>query len=63
MQFHPEFDAHVMRCYIEERRELLVAENIDVGDRLGAVEECPGATAVLRRFCELLNRRAERPMI
>ena len=57
VQFHPEFDAHVMRRYIEERRELLIAEEIDVGDRLGAVEECPDATAVLRRFCELLNRR------
>jgi GMP synthase (glutamine-hydrolysing) len=57
VQFHPEFDAHVMRRYIEERRELLIAEDIDVGDRLGAVEECPDATAVLRRFCELLNRR------
>jgi len=57
VQFHPEFDAHVMRRYIEERRELLIAEDIDVGDRLGAVEECPDASAVLRRFCELLNRR------
>jgi hypothetical protein len=47
-----------MRRYIEERRELLVAEDIDVDDRLGAVEECPDAAAVLRRFCELLNRRA-----
>jgi len=58
VQFHPEFDAHVMRRYIEERRELLVAEDIDVDDRLGAVEECPDAASVLRRFCELLNRRA-----
>jgi GMP synthase (glutamine-hydrolysing) len=57
VQFHPEFDAHVMRRYIEERRELLVAEEIDVDDRLGAVEECPDAAAVLSRFRELLNRR------
>ena len=57
VQFHPEFDAHVMKRYIEERRELLVAEGIDVDDRLGAVEECPDAAAVLRRFCEVLNRR------
>jgi GMP synthase (glutamine-hydrolysing) len=57
VQFHPEFDAHVMRCYIKERRELLVAEDIDVGDRLAAVEECPDAAAVLRRFGEMLNRR------
>ncbi len=58
VQFHPEFDAHVMRRYIEERRELLAAEGIDVDDRLAQVEECPDAAAVLRRFCEVLNRRA-----
>jgi len=57
VQFHPEFDAHVMRRYIAERRELLLAEEFDVGDRLAAVEECPDAATVLRRFCELLNRR------
>ena len=57
VQFHPEFDARVMRRYIEERRELLVAEDIDVDDRLAAVEECPDAAGVLRRFSELLNRR------
>jgi GMP synthase (glutamine-hydrolysing) len=60
VQFHPEFDAHVMKRYIEERRELLVAEDIDVDARLDAVEECPEATAVLRRFCELLSRPTER---
>jgi GMP synthase (glutamine-hydrolysing) len=57
VQFHPEFDVHVMKRYIEERRELLIAEDIDVDDRLGAVEECPDAAAVLRRFYELLNRQ------
>jgi GMP synthase (glutamine-hydrolysing) len=57
VQFHPEFDAHVMRRYLEERRELLVAEELDVDARLRAVEECPDAAGVLRRFRELLNRQ------
>jgi len=59
VQFHPEFDAHVMKRYLEERRELLVAEEFDVDAQLGAVEECPDATGVLRRFRELLNRPTE----
>ena len=58
VQFHPEFDAHVMRRYIEERRELLVAEGIDAEDRLDGVEESPDGTTVLRRFYELLSGRA-----
>ncbi len=57
VQFHPEFDTFVMKRYIEERRKLLIAENIDADDQLAAVEECPDAATVLRRFCELLNRR------
>ncbi len=59
VQFHPEFDAHVMKRYIEERRELLDAEGIDAKDRLDGVEESPDGTTLLRRFFELLSRRAE----
>ncbi len=55
VQFHPEFDAHVMRRYIEERRELLIAEDIDADNRLATVEECPDGATLLRRFAELLS--------
>jgi GMP synthase (glutamine-hydrolysing) len=59
VQFHPEFDAHVMKRYIEERRELLAAEDIDADDRLSRVEESPDGTSVLRRYCELLSGRVK----
>ena len=55
VQFHPEFDTHVMKRYIEERRELLVAEDIDADARLSEIEESPDGKAVLRRFRKLLN--------
>jgi len=55
VQFHPEFDAYVMKRYIEERRRLLIAENIDADVQLGAVEECPDGEALLQRFAELLS--------
>jgi len=55
VQFHPEFDAYVMRRYIEERRGLLTAENIDADVQLAAVEECPDGATLLRRFAELLS--------
>jgi GMP synthase (glutamine-hydrolysing) len=55
VQFHPEFDAYVMRRYIEERRELLLSENIDADMRLAAVEECHEGATLLRRFATLLS--------
>ncbi len=58
LQFHPEFDAYVMRRYIEERRALLVAEGIDAEARLAAVAECPAGGALLSRFRELSSARA-----
>ena len=48
MQFHPEFDALVMRDYIEARRSVLTAEGIDP-DRLRA-DDAPLAVELLRRF-------------
>jgi len=48
VQFHPEFDAPVMRDYIEARRSVLTAEGIDP-DRLRA-EDAPFAVELLRRF-------------
>ena len=59
LQFHPEFDAYVMRRYIEERRNLLIAESINADDRLTAVKECPDGAAVLRRFRKLLSVQTE----
>jgi GMP synthase (glutamine-hydrolysing) len=54
VQFHPEFDARVMRGYIEARRVQLLAENIDADARLASVRECPDAPRLLLRFRELL---------
>jgi GMP synthase (glutamine-hydrolysing) len=59
VQFHPEFDAYVMKRYIEERRRLLIAENIDADVQLGAVEECPDGETLLRRFAGLLRGQPE----
>jgi len=54
MQFHPEFDAGVMRGYIDARRSVLAAEGIDA-DRLRA-EDAPLAVELLRRFVGLAVR-------
>jgi GMP synthase (glutamine-hydrolysing) len=53
VQFHPEFDADVMRGYIDARRETLAAEGIEPG-RLAALDT-PEAAAVIATFAKIAN--------
>jgi GMP synthase (glutamine-hydrolysing) len=55
VQFHPEFDAEVVRTYLEVRREEIRGEGIDPESLERAVEESPHGTRLLRRFAELLQ--------
>jgi GMP synthase (glutamine-hydrolysing) len=55
VQFHPEFDAEVVRTYLEVRREEIRGEGIDPESLERAVEESPHGTRLLRRFAELLH--------
>jgi len=54
IQFHPEFDAEIMRGYLTNRRDELEAEGIDTDRRLAAVAECPDGPSLLRRFAQRL---------
>jgi GMP synthase (glutamine-hydrolysing) len=51
VQFHPEFDAAVMRGYLDARLERLAAEGIDRASL--AAFEAPDAARVLRTFAKL----------
>jgi GMP synthase (glutamine-hydrolysing) len=53
VQFHPEFDADIVRGYIEARAEQLQQEGFDVARLLSEVTDTPHGTALLRRFAEL----------
>jgi GMP synthase (glutamine-hydrolysing) len=55
VQFHPEFDADVMRGYLEARRELLEAEALDVGSLMARTRETPAGWALLARFGTLVE--------
>lgn len=61
VQFHPEFDAQVMRFYLSERRELLGEEGIDADALLAAVAESPVGPELLRRFGHLVRSLSRRP--
>ena len=67
VQFHPEFDAEVMRGYIDRMAGELRAHGIDPDALRGRVAGTETATGLLRRFAciaeahEAARRRPERP--
>jgi len=56
-QFHPEFDAEILRHYVEARREILASEGRDPDAMLAAIEETPDLSRVLARFAALVEGR------
>jgi len=53
VQFHPEFDADVMRGYLEHFREAFTKNGTDVDALLAGVRETPASASLLRRFMNL----------
>jgi len=54
-QFHPEFNALVMRAYIEERQETLREEGLDVEKILAGIQETPGASSLMLEFYRMIK--------
>ena len=57
VQFHPEFNAPVMRAYISERMADLQLEGLDASLLLSQVTETPDAERVLRNFAAICASR------
>jgi GMP synthase (glutamine-hydrolysing) len=55
VQFHPEFDAPIVRAYLEARRDKVRGEGRDPEALLGQIRETPGGPRLLRRFAELIR--------
>jgi GMP synthase (glutamine-hydrolysing) len=54
VQFHPEFDADIVRGYIEARREQLQSEGLDAPALAGSAQDTPHGGRLLRRFAQLV---------
>jgi len=57
LQFHPEFDADIMRSYIDIRRDILLSEGLNVGELLAEAQETPQAWGLLQQFSRLCGVR------
>jgi GMP synthase (glutamine-hydrolysing) len=55
VQFHPEYDADVMRSYIVEQQAELEAAGKDVTELLNAVIETPHSSQILRNFIQVVE--------
>jgi GMP synthase (glutamine-hydrolysing) len=55
LQFHPDFDAVVMRGYIEQRAEVLREEGLDPEHLMREARDTPHGSSVLRRFGEIVR--------
>ncbi len=57
VQFHPEFDADIVRGYIEARRDAITAEGQDPDQLHAHARDTADGTLLLRRFAQLLRQR------
>jgi GMP synthase (glutamine-hydrolysing) len=55
VQFHPEYNACIMRSYIEEQAVELDSAGVNIPELLNAVEETPVAARILRDFALLVE--------
>lgn len=60
VQFHPEFDAEIMRGYLTARREAITQEGLDADAKLAATRESDHGTSILRRFAGIARAWAPR---
>jgi len=56
VQFHPEFDADIVRGYVAARRELLIAEGLDASSIERDARDTDHGPSLLRRFAALCAR-------
>lgn len=55
VQFHPEFDARIMRAYIAEEANTLREDGFDLARLLARVQETPVSASLLERFARLVG--------
>ncbi|MFI0472637.1 glutamine amidotransferase [Halomonas sp. HMF6819] len=54
VQFHPEFNADILRVYIERVKDALIDQGDDVSELINRLRETPEASSLLERFSRLL---------
>jgi GMP synthase (glutamine-hydrolysing) len=58
VQFHPEFDANIVRAYIDAKRDDMLRAGLDPEGTWHSATDTADGTFVLRRFAAIVRRRA-----
>jgi GMP synthase (glutamine-hydrolysing) len=58
VQFHPEFDAEIVRAYIEHCRPKLIAEGQDPDRLIQEAEDTKSGSEILARFAQVARKRS-----
>jgi GMP synthase (glutamine-hydrolysing) len=56
VQFHPEFDANIVRAYIDASRESMLVDGLDSEAIWHSATDTADGTFVLRRFAEIVRK-------
>jgi GMP synthase (glutamine-hydrolysing) len=56
VQFHPEFDANIVRAYIDNSREAMLTEGLDPEALWHSATDTADGTFILRRFAEIVRK-------
>jgi len=59
VQFHPEFDANIVRAYIDASRDDMLREGLDPEAIWHSATDTADGTFVLRRFAEIVRKRGQ----
>ncbi len=57
VQFHPEYDARIMRSYIREHAEELESSGRNVSELLRTVKATPEAVKILKNFASIVQQK------
>ncbi len=59
VQFHPEFDADIMRGYVRARADIVRAEGQDPDRIIASIRPCPAGKRLMQQFAELVDGNTE----
>jgi GMP synthase (glutamine-hydrolysing) len=58
VQFHPEYDARIMRSYVTELSDQLTTAGRNVVELMRSVKETPAAREILQRFAQFIHDKS-----
>jgi GMP synthase (glutamine-hydrolysing) len=56
VQFHPEYNIDIMKAYIKNQAEDLIASGRNIDEIMMTVKETPHASSIMKRFTQVCKQ-------